>query len=307
MGGGLAVRDFDLLTLKLFLAVVDEGSMLRAAEREHITVSAVSRRIAALESRAGLRLLDRNDRGVTPTSAGLDLATGAKRVFELLDGLAFDLNAVKTGVSGIVRVHAHMSAMTPYLMHAIAAFRHACPDIEIILEERTSIEVIHAVNSSTADLGLISGTVDAAGLNVLPWMQDELVAIVPTHHTLGRQPSVRLAELLVYPFIATQRGTALLALFEQSARRIGRVLLPKAYLVNFESVRMMVEADLGVSILPKAWATVPGRDIASLPLEEAWSIREINLCFRDPARLTPATRKFLDHLARGSAGHQGPD
>lgn len=236
---------------------------------------AAVRLLAALESRAGLRLLDRNDRGVTPASAWLDLAAGPKRVFELLDGLALDLNAVKTGVSRIVRVHAHICAMTPYLVQAIAAFRHACPDIEIILEERTSIEVIHAVNSSSADLGLISGTVDASGLNILPWMRDELVAIVPTGH-----PSA--AQLLVYPFIAMQRGSVLLVLFEQSARRIGEVLLPKA------------------------WATVPGRAIASLHIEEAWSIREINLCFRDPARLTLTTRKFLDQLARDAIRLQGP-
>lgn len=280
--------------------------MLRAAEREHITVSAVSRRIAGLEARSGIRLLDRKDRGAVPTSAGLDLAAGAKRVFELLDSLALDLNGLKMGVLGVVRLHAHMSAMTPELMRAIATFRYAYPGVDVVLEERTSIEVIHAVNSGSADLGLVSGTVEASGLNVLPWMRDELVAIVPTGHELATQRSLELAQLLRYPFIAMQRGSALLALFEQSARRIGLVLIPKAYLVNFESVRMMVTAKLGVSIVPKTWATAPGRGIVSLHLAETWSIREINLCFRNPTSLTVSSRSLLDHLAREAPRSEGP-
>jgi DNA-binding transcriptional LysR family regulator len=291
---GLSARDFDLLTLKLFLAVADEGNMMRAAEREHITASAISRRIAALESRAGFKLLDRNDRGVTPTSAGMALIDGAKRAFDALENLAFELNAHRRGTSGFVRLHAHMSAMTSRLMRAIAAFRKISPGIEILIEERTSTEVIDALNSSGADLGLISGTVDATGLNVLPWIRDELLAVVPTEHALASNGRLSMKELLCYPFIAMQRGSALLALFERAAQRIGQPLLPCAYLVNFESVRLMVEANLGVAILPKASAT--GRGIVALPLVESWSIREINLCFRDRPRLSPAAQKLLDYL-----------
>lgn len=294
----IAARDFDLLTLKLFLAVVDEGNMMRAAEREHITVSAVSRRISALEARFGLKLLERNERGVTPTAAGMELAQGAKAALNSLGNLAINLNSHRIGASGLVRVHAHMSAMTPHLMQSLAAFRRQFPAVEILLVEETSVEVLTALNSDQADLGFISGTLDAAGLSVFHWMRDELVAILPTGHPLASRDRIQFKVLLDYPFVAMQRGSALVALFEQAARKLGRSLLPCAYLVNFESVRRMVEAGLGVGILPTTSAGEPHPGIIVRPLAETWAVREINICCRDRSRLSATTLKLLDHLVQ---------
>ncbi len=69
-GKRAALRGLDITTLRLFLAAVEEGNLAKAAEREHIAISAISRRISDLEARWGVQLLERHDRGVVPTAAG---------------------------------------------------------------------------------------------------------------------------------------------------------------------------------------------------------------------------------------------
>ena len=118
-----------------------------------------------------------------------------RNVFTLLDRIVADLDAFRGGARGHVRVHAHMSAMAGSLPEVLARFIAAHPGIEIVLEEYTSIEILHAVQTGTADVGVISGAMQTGILHVIPWHNDRLVVVLPQQHALLERQHLRLADL----------------------------------------------------------------------------------------------------------------
>lgn len=295
---GWSIKELDLTSLRLFAATFEEGTIARAAERENIAVSAISRRISDLELRCGVTLLDRHDRGVTPTAAGNMLMEQVRGLFDLLQRMILEMEAVRGGATGHIRVHAHMSATSGQLPRQIADFISANPGVDVELDEFTSLDVIHAVRTGTADLGLVSGTVDGGDLHLIPWLQDELVAILPPGHPLAVRPSLELADMIGEPFVGMQRDSALLTLYRHQAIALGRTLHERAHATSFESVRKMVSVGLGVAILP-AIAAFPFADTLGIevrPLNERWAHRPLMLCVRDPDKLSAATRLLVRHL-----------
>jgi len=292
--------------LRLIVAAAEEQSFAAAAQRENTSLSVVSRRVAELEARIGVTLFDRHDRGVSLTDAGKTFVAQLYDVFERLDRIALDLEAVRGGARGIVRVHAHMSATAGELPAKLAAFISLNPGIEVMIVEETSAAAMHAVSVGTADLGLISGTLPPTNLSIIPWLEDELVVILPKGHVLANREPIRLVDLIDEPFIGMQRDSALLSLYRQQVNAMGRNLRERAHATSFESVRHMVSARLGVAILP-AVAAYPYAEQLGLvvrKLGESWSRRSLVLCAREPELRSVATKLLIAHLVSHS---EAPD
>ena len=293
-----AARRLDPVSLRLFRAAVEERSLAQAAERENIALSAASRRIAEMEARLGTPLLHRHDRGVTPTAAGEVLMAHLSVLFDLLDRIGADMDAFASGTRGTVRLHANMSSVSGVLPEALAGFLPAHPGIQLQLEERYTAEILHAVATGMADLGLLSGTVRAPGLHFRPWRSDQLVVVLPRGHALGVHSALRFADLDGVPFVAQSPETALQKLYLQHAAADGIVLAECVRVSGFDGVRRMVEAGLGVAILPAAGA-VPYAGLLRIEtrtLLEDWAERTLALCTRDPATLSAAARVLMEHL-----------
>lgn len=290
-------RLLDPVSLRVFRAAVEARSLARAAERENIALSAASRRVAELEARLGTPLLHRHDRGVLRTAAGEVLMQHLAVLFDLLDRIGADLDAFATGQRGHVRLQANMSAVSGMLPEALAGVLPAHPGIRLTLKERYSEAIVHGVQTGAADLGLISGTVDAPGLRLQPWREDRLV-VLPEGHALLEREAIRLADLDGVPFVGQPGETALQTLYRRQAAAIGLTLRERVNVSGFDGVRRMVEAGLGVAILPSV-ACLPYAGplrIAVRPLDEAWARRPLVLCTRDPATLSAAARLLLAHL-----------
>jgi DNA-binding transcriptional LysR family regulator len=288
----------DLVSLRVFAAAAEENNLARAAEREHIALSAASRRISDFEARAGVLLFERRDRGMVLTAPGRRLLDQLQDVFALLDRIALDLDEVRVGARGHVRIHAHMSAMASDLPEIIASFMALHPGIDLELVEQTSVEAIHAVQTGSADIGIVSGNIPANELDRRHWKRDELVVVLPPGHPLGPQPRVSFQELLDEPFIAMQPGSALLALYRDQAKKHGRSLRERAHAASFESARKLVSVGLGVTILPASAAVAsPRSEIVVRPLDEPWARRSLVICTREPSRLATAVKLFLEHLS----------
>jgi DNA-binding transcriptional LysR family regulator len=292
-----ATLGLDLVTLRIFAAAAEERSLARAAEREHIAQSAVSRRIAELEGRAGVQLLRRHDRGVEPTAAGEMLLARLSDLFGLLERIAADLDAHAGGARGNVVLHANISAISGPLPGALSTFLDAHPGLRVSLEERTSVEILHAVQTGLAELGIFSATVPVPDeLTVLPWCEDRLVVLLPAGHALAAQPALRLANLLPEPFVGLQDPSALQRLYRDQAERLGATLRERVLVASFDGVRRLVEAGLGLSILPAAALAQPGAAMVTRPLAEPWALRPLALCLRQAAGLSAAARLLVQHL-----------
>jgi DNA-binding transcriptional LysR family regulator len=291
-------RTLDLVTLRLVLAAIEEGNLAKVAARENISLSAVSRRISDLEGRLGVQLLHRYDRGVAPTAAASKAAAPIRDVFRLLDAVMDDFQDVRDGTTGLVRLHAHLTAVVGPLPARLAQFRSVYPGIETVIEERTSVDILHAVQVGECDIGLVSGTVAGGSLTLIPWGSDRLVAVMPTGHVLEALDSVRFTDVLEFPFIGMTQGSALDMLYCEQAAELGRTLDQRAHVSSFEGVRAIVAAGLGLGIMPSS--VVPSEPqsvgLAIRPLAESWASRPLMICVRDLRHISGATRHLIDHL-----------
>ena len=287
----------DLISLALFLRAVDSGSLSKAAEQSHIALSAASRRITLLENELDVKLLDRGQRGVTPTPAGFALAAHARRLLSEAERLKTNLSDYARGVKGIVRLYANTSSLTQYLPAEIATFATAFPSIRVEVTERLSSEIIQAVSEGLADIGVVfTSDLPCSGLRLLPYKVDSLVAVLPRDAALGLR-RLSLTDLLDSDLVVLESNTAMLKLLEGAAEAEGKRLRLRVQVKSFEAICKMIEAGLGIGILPKiaAEAFAQQLNLRLVPLADAWAIRQMYICCRDE-ELPVSVQKMLDHL-----------
>jgi len=181
----------DMESLRIFVAVIEEGSIAAAAARSHIVASAVSKRVSDLEDDAGTPLLYRHSRGVQATPAGEALYHHAKRLSEHLQQISDELSEYSEGLRGHTRIYVNFTAMVQYLPGVLRSFLRANPKVRIDMVEKSSDEVVQAIASGVADLGICSATEDSLGdLQWRPYSIDKLVVIVPSDHRLAARASM---------------------------------------------------------------------------------------------------------------------
>lgn len=292
----------DLLSFRVFLSVVEEGNIGRAAEREHIAASAISKRIQDLEAELGVRLLYRHVKGVTPTSAGEALTRHLRSLFAIVDRIKGELSEHAEGNRGRVIVHANGSAIVEFLATDLKAFGAEHPAVQVDLHEHLSPAVVRAVHEGVADLGVYDSAVEApADLEVRPYRQDRLLAVLPREHPLAGEASLPFEALLDYEIISTQEGSSIAWLLNRAARKLNRPIRAALAVGSNEVVRCMVDAGRGIAILPEGFVK-PYEGLLAIrgvPLSDRWAKRQLAICLRDPAGLTTAARRLLARLEAG--------
>jgi DNA-binding transcriptional LysR family regulator len=292
------MKRVDFVTLRVFVAVADELSLTRAAEREHLALAAVSKRISDLEAQVGSALLYRQHKGVSLTPAGHAMLHHARNVLDNLDQMHADLSEFSDGVKGHVRIHANTSAIIEFLPEDLSAFSVAHPEIKIDLEERVSSDIIRAVREGLTDIGVYAGHVPADGLQTFPYRWDRLVLVTPADHPLAERGSVTLRDAVGYDFIGLQQDASLYSLIQHSAHHLGVSLRLRIQVRSFEAICRMIHTGLGLGILPdQAVKTyLPTMNVIAIPIDEPWAERELRLCVRSPEALPVIARQMLDHL-----------
>jgi molybdate transport repressor ModE-like protein len=277
---------FDLTDLRLFLTVVECGSLTGAARTVHLALASVSERIAGMEAALGAPLLERNRRGVRATAAGEALARHARGILGQVEQMRGELRTYASGLKGRIRLLSNTAAMAGFLPPQLCRFLAAQRDLSIDLEERPSVEIVQALVDRRADLGIVADITDLAMLQGHPISDDRLVVVVPHAHRLAGLARVGFDDLLAEPMVG-MADTALETHLAERAARLGRQLDYRVKLRNTEHVAMYVEAGIGIAILSNALAGTIRRDLAILPLDEAWAVRRLHLCARDFGALTP--------------------
>jgi len=288
---------FDIETLRLFIFVIEGGSISAASDRGNVVVSAVSRRISDLELAAGTPLLHRRSRGVEPTLAGTALYRRAKIVMEHLQHIEWEMSQHRDGVRGIVRLSVNMTAMAHYLPKELKSFVDRFPGVQIGLIERLSDQVSRDVLSGDADIGICAASYIDKSLSERPFRIDRLVLITPADHPLGQRESVKFADTLDYEHVGMQDGASILALASQAAKALGRRMRLAIQVTNFEAIRNMVIAGLGIAIIPEIALTERDHSgYVTVRLDEPWVGRELKLLFKPTVPFPIAATHLLDHL-----------
>jgi DNA-binding transcriptional LysR family regulator len=296
------MRDLDLTSLRLFVAVCDTGNMSRAAENAHMVASAVSKRLAQLEATVGTPLLIRRKHGVVPTPAGETLREHARSILLSASRIERDMASHAAGIQGRVNVLATASVMAETLADEIAEFlkKPEHQNIQIDLEERISPEVVRGIHEGVASMGICWDAAETGLLHTRTYRHDHLCVAVPRGHPLSRLPQLRYADTLDYEHVIMPVNSAVEVMLQREAGLLGKRLHHRVIVTNFEAALRVVRAGLAIAVVPREvtplFAEAFGLDI--VPLEERWSKRRFILCHRGEEVLSPASLLLLNYLAQ---------
>ncbi len=291
---------FDLTDMRLFLTVVERGSLTEGARAMHLALASVSERIAGMENALGAPLLERNRRGVRATPAGVALVRHARSMLGQVEQMRGELRTYATGLKGRIRLLSNTAALAAFLPPQLIRFLAAYPDLSIDLEERPSSDIVQALAEGRADLGLVADIADLARLQTHLIARDQLVVVASHSHRVAMEASIAFADILDEAFVGLA-DAALETHLAERASRLGRQLHYRIQMRSIEHVGMLVEAGIGMAILSEASArTLRGRRLAVLPLSEPWAARRLHLCARDFAALTPHADLLAKQLIEGA-------
>jgi len=290
----------DIDSLALFVRAAELHSLSKAAEASHIGVAAASRRIALLEHRFKTTLLERSPRGVEPTAAGVSLLGHAKTLLVHLNHMNAEMNDHAAGRKGVLRIIANTSAMTEYLPDDLAAFARENPDVRLVVEERWSAEAVQLLQAGEADIGIVVEGVRTEGLETFAYRTDRLAVIAPPGHALVELEQMRFEDVLDHDLIALESGASMMRLLAEQAVVLEKSLSLRVQVRSFEAVCRMVQAGLGIGLLPFQAAKVigEGMNLVVRALGEPWAERHMLLCVKKDRPSSLSLTLLLDHLRR---------
>jgi DNA-binding transcriptional LysR family regulator len=287
--------------LRVLREVLAQGSFSEAASALNYTQSAVSQAIATLETEAGVPLIERDRRGVRPTTAGERLAEHAGRILTQLDAAEAELGAIAGVAGGELRLASFPTAGATLMPLAIAAFRSAHPEVTLSLVEGEPEELIPRLRDGEFDLGLMfefEGTGELGpGLRSAPLFEDPMKLALPKGHRLARKEQVALADLSDDAWVQTSEASA-------CARHVVRVCRAAGFepRVSFESddyltVQGLVAAGVGVALIPQlALSQTVSYDIAVRELQPDGPVRHVVVATPGTGVSLPAAAAMLEIL-----------
>jgi len=272
--------------LRYFLAVIETGSFTAAADACHVSQPSLSIQIAKLEDEVGGPLLERNRSGARLTSRGLVFQprateilaqlAAARRDFEDLDGLR----------RGEVTLGCLPTTGAYLLPPLLKEFRRRHPELMVRLKEDSSPQLAEALLAGQVDLAFIDEAGLEPGLRSTPLFSEPLLVAVPADHPLAHRGAIAVEALVDEPFVIMKSGHGFRRIvldYLKSRGIVPRIVYESS---GIETVQALVEAGLGVSIVPRMVRKHPGP--AYLDLLPPTPTRTLSLAAREGVVPSPA-------------------
>ncbi|WP_163269262.1 LysR family transcriptional regulator [Chelativorans alearense] len=289
---------FDPVTARLVLALVRDGSIAKAAERENIAPSAISRRIADLELRSGIVLFDRSAQGVALTAAGAVYAEGCRRIFREIADLETAMAGFASGEGGQLRIASTSSALSGRLPELLAEYAKSHPAVQLDIREMAARAALTALEDAQVDLAIIADYYDFADFDVMPFEDDHVWVIASPGHPLAGRIAARerltFEDVAHFEVVGVHHGGALDRLLSDAVRKSGRALGERVNVESFPSLVRMVEAGFGIGFLRNSSIhLLAGTDLVYTPLSEEWARRKLVVARRRKVRAAASVEAFV--------------
>jgi DNA-binding transcriptional LysR family regulator len=294
---------FDLVDLRLMVRIAEANSLTRGAEASFLSLPAASTRIKNLEESIGTKLLYRTSQGVTLTPPGQAFVQHARTVLGQLEHLAGDMQEYAKGVKGRLRLAGSTTAMSEFLPSVLRAYLRTHPDVNVELRERLSVDIVRAVSEGQTDIGIVSGPVRTEALHAIPYRSDHLVLVVAEGHPLAAEPAVAFVRTLQYEHVGLHEASAIHAFLRQVSAAAQQPLRLRIEVGNFETACRLIEADIGVGIVPQSSARRHAERMAIriVPLADEWSLRQQFVVVKQLEALPGFARELVDLLVQDVA------
>lgn len=293
---------FDLVDLKLFVAVAEARSITHGAVRAHLALASASERIKGLEEAVGVALLQRDRRGVTLTAAGESLLDHARLVLRNVEVMRGDLLGFARGLRANVRILVNTSGLSEHLPKALAGFLAEHPNLSIEVEEHQSAEIGQLIASGAADIGVAVEEMLPDTVERYPFCEDDLVLIVRRGDALARQRKVAFADVVARDFVGLLGASALHDHVVRQAAHLGARLRFRARMRSFDAICELVAAGAGVAVIPEAAARrcKGAMNIHPVRMRDAWTRRRLVICTRNAKSLPKPAQRLFEHLRRSA-------
>ncbi|MGB3290861.1 MAG: LysR family transcriptional regulator [Burkholderiaceae bacterium] len=289
------MKKLDVAALEAFIAAVEEKSLSKASLRENLVTSAISRRIADLESYLGKTLLQRHGRGVEPTPVGALLYQNAKSILRNIKLTEEAVNDYDSHGNAKIRLMSNPSAILQFLPNDIARFLKRRKNISIDLVESHSYDTPRCVAEHQADIGVYHAEQPATGVISHLYRTDRVGLVVPGDHPLATRSELYLEEALEYDLLGYFPRHSL----DQFLRHVGSALSRppnvKLQVSNFETRCQMIREGLGIGVVPERIAQnyLQQMNLKLLRLNDSWAQRQFFLCTNDKIGGNPAASALV--------------
>ncbi|WP_028694765.1 LysR family transcriptional regulator [Pseudomonas cremoricolorata] len=292
------IKKLDLTSLQLLVSIHEEGSLTKAAEREMLALSAASKRLQEVEQVLGIALFERNLKGMKPTAAGETLLFYARKILMDVEKISIDVGEYLEGIRGHVRMMANISAIIEFLPEDLQRFMSSHGQVKVHLEERPSAGVVKGVGEGAADLGICSADTDLGELVAVPYRHDELVVVMRQDHPLAAHSHVPFRETLEFDQVGLHTDSFINLRTQAAARSEGKILKQRIQVPGFDGVCRMVQADLGIGVLPRKAFELIGKPLGlyAAGIDDDWARRTLSLVVRNREGLSPVSRLLYEHL-----------
>ncbi len=296
----------ELRRLRTLRAVADQGTLAAAADALHLTPSAVSQQLSALEKEIGHGLLEPSGRSVRLTPAAHVLLGHADALFAQLERMEGDLAAQGTAPRGEVRVGGFPTALAGLLAQAAKPLRQRAPQVTVRVHEAETDEAVALLLARDIDvmLGMECSAAprrDDTRFHREELLSDVLDAALADDHPLADRATISLADLRDETWVAPPVGWSCDEVFHAGCRAAGFSPRIAHRSGDWQAVMALVAAGLGASLVPRLAQTATPPGVTIIPLTANPPMRHVFAACRAGAESQPAVRVVLEALTRIAA------
>ncbi|MGE3539188.1 MAG: LysR family transcriptional regulator [Candidatus Tectimicrobiota bacterium] len=288
----------ELRQLIAFKEVAIHSSFTAAATHLHLTQSAVSQQIKALEDECGVTMFDRSGRLVRLTNAGQVFLSHVERILAQVENARVEMAEMAGGARGRCRVAALPSIAAYLLPRALAAFQRRYPGVEVHLMESVQAQLLEWVQQGTVDFSIVALPVQDPQLQSTSLLHDEFVLVVPKDHLFASRRIVKLAELVTERFVLYPKGAGGREQFIEACRQAGFEPQVAFESEDRETILGLVAAGVGITLIPRFIAHHTRVDgPITVDIVEPRLRREVGVVWRRNRYLPQAARNLMSLLA----------
>lgn len=288
----------DLRQIRYFIALFEEESITRAAERLHVVQPAVSMQIRKLEAEYGLVLFDRTSQGVLPNDLAREFYKICTRIMGDVETAHHFLIGAKGRVFGDIAVGIPPTLSLGIMARIVGRHCERFPEVKLRIIEGYSSNILDWLESGEIDVGILTGEFGEAKFSCLPLIEEDLVAVVPKQHRAAGGASMTGAEFARLDLVLPSSPNLLRRLIDRSFATAGIELKPKLEIDSLTTVLELLRSGNYATMLPgNSVVDVLDRfDLRALGVSEPTTKRRLIAAHSAQKLLSRATETFIDLL-----------
>jgi len=291
--------DIEVRHLRMVTAVAASGSVTQAARDLHLTQSAVSHQLRAIEARLGTPLFLRVGKRMVATGAGGRVLETARRVLDDIKTAEEDVRRHGAGEGSVIRVCAQCNTGYHWLPPLLDAFRRKHPGVDVSIAVECTMRPLEALLDGLLDVAIVTDAVRSRHVRTRPLFEDEHAAIVAPDHRFASQAFVSPTDLADERLLLYSSSPDDSFTIQKILKPAGVVARRVSFVMLTEAILEMVKARLGVSVM-QTWAIAPALragDVRAVPITASGIRRQWRAATLRQAGRVPHVDAFIDLLA----------